>query len=201
MTPQCFEKQGGFSRDGTHEDRNIAAGKRPIRPEILVKDFAPAFEQFADSFGDEVSLGLKALEFLIVRAGRRFVLFCVTDISILLRRVIRQEQIEFDGAFEAVCLLRVNGSRMKFGLFVILDFRRLFRHNLTENEVDRLEHFGAAAEILIHRNELIRAVTGIGGIGFEFMLEQSRIGETEPVNTLFDVTDDKPVAFTRDETN
>ena len=96
--------------------------------------------------------------------------------------------------------LRIRGPRVEAAFLVVLDFHGLARHDLVEDEVDRRKDFSAAAEVLLHRDELFHVIgSRLLGIGIVLLLEQVRVSEAEAVDALLDVADGEAVVIARDE--
>ena len=79
---------------------------------------------------------------------------------------------------------------------IVFNIRRASGHNLVKDEVYGRQHFTAAAEVLLHVDELIFIVCrGFFGEAVVFGLKEIRVGQAEAVNALLHIPNGKAVVL------
>ena len=111
-----------------------------------------------------------------------------------------QDKVNLQRPFEAVLRRRIRSPRIETALLIVLNLHRPAVHDLVENEIDRREHLGAAAEVLLHRDELILVLRlRLFRIRIVLGLKEIRVSEAEAVDALLDIADGKTIVLAGNE--
>ena len=173
------------------EDHDVAVSQRMPAPAVVHDIFLG--DQFCDAPRDKVRLHLEFAELLAA-----FFLPLLFFLFIRAVGVVDAQQVQLHGRGKGFpARERVEfAPRIQARLLVVRNIDGGLRHDLRKYVIDGFEHFGAAAEILRHRDERsLRRPAAVRAIG---LLKEDGIGKAESIDALLDVADDKAVVPARD---